>query len=65
MATINTWSASIPSPPQKEDGKDLSALAGRWDQNLKVSISMPSVLTQGPVINSYINGPKNQKQKEK
>lgn len=48
MEQSNTWTASSKCL-EKSDEHDLTALAGRWNESLHVVVSLPTIVTQGPV----------------
>lgn len=48
MEQRNTWTASSKSF-EKCDEDNLSALVGRWNENLHVVVSLPTTVTQGPL----------------
>jgi hypothetical protein len=48
MEQHNTWTASSKSLEQY-DKHDLTSLAGRWNENLHVVVSLPTTVKQGPV----------------
>lgn len=59
MEKRDSWSASSNSPQQQED-RDLSALAGRWTENLEVVVSVPTTITQGPIVRQQIEAERSQ-----
>jgi len=53
MEKRNSWNASS-NFSQQQENRDLSALAGRWTENLEVVVSVPTTITQGPVVHQQI-----------
>lgn len=49
MNEQNSWSVSSMSLENQEHD-DLSALAGRWNENLHVTVSLPNTVTRGPIV---------------
>jgi hypothetical protein len=49
MNEQNSWSVSSMSLENQEHN-DLSALAGRWNENLHVTVSLPNTVTRGPIV---------------
>jgi hypothetical protein len=48
MEERNTWTASSEALERRHE-HDLTELAGRWNENLHVVVSLPTTVTQGPV----------------
>lgn len=52
MEQCNTWTASSKFFEQ-QDKHDLTALVGRWNENLQVVFSLPTTITRGPIVQHF------------
>ncbi len=49
MDKPNSWSAASEDLETPED-RDLSAIAGAWNDDLQVTVTFPAVVSLGPVV---------------